>query len=244
MTPRQADLALLLESVEGVLDVFAIDPRQRVADNFDFAVRLTSGGRALAVVPYALLQILTHAECTRVFFFADRLPPGVAGAVRRIALSGPERDDARKRAAARPAPEPVHENRSMVSIPVSEPELLVLGDRRCGGRCAGARVRRGLGERSAGGRGETSARPRPVRGTVGIRRGRPARASPAADREEGARARASVGGGRRPLAAPGDRKDPHETARGLAALQPHRECVDNDPAQRAGSRARGRVVAW
>jgi len=126
MTPRQADLALLLEGVEGVLDVYAIDPGQRVAEHFDFAVRLTSGGRALAVVPYALLQILTHAECTRVFFFTNGLPAVVAGAARPITLSGRERDDARQRAAARPPPEPVHEIRSSESIPVARPELLVL----------------------------------------------------------------------------------------------------------------------
>jgi hypothetical protein len=124
MTPRQADLAFLLEDVEGVLEVYAIDPGQRAAEHFDFAVRLTAGGRALAVVPYALLQILTHAECTRVFFFADRRPAVVAQAVRRIVLSGPEREEARRRAAARPAPEPVHEIRSLVSTP--EPVLLVL----------------------------------------------------------------------------------------------------------------------
>ena len=116
------------------------------------------------------------------------------------------------------------------------------GDRRCRGRCAGAGVRSRLGDGSAGGHGETIARPHLVRGPSCIRRGRPARASPAAGREEGARARASVRGGRRPLAAPGDRADPREAARGLAAVQPHRECVDDEPAQRAGPRARDRVV--
>ena len=95
MTPRQADIAFVLEGVPGVRDVYALD--RRSAGELDFAVRLEHGGRHVALAHYALLRVLSHEECKTVLFFEVDLPPAFREQASRLELSDGEREAARVR---------------------------------------------------------------------------------------------------------------------------------------------------
>jgi hypothetical protein len=79
MTPRQADIAFVLEGVPGVREVYALD--RRSAGDLELAVRLEHGGRHVALAHYALLRVMTHDECKTVLFFEVELPPTFADAL-------------------------------------------------------------------------------------------------------------------------------------------------------------------
>ncbi len=95
MTPRQADIAFVLEGISGVRDVYALD--RRSAGDFDFAVRLEHGGQPVARAHYALLRVLTHEECKAVLFFELDLPPSFRDRAVRLELSADERSAASAR---------------------------------------------------------------------------------------------------------------------------------------------------
>lgn len=99
MTPRQQDVAYVLEDISGVVDVYALaKPRC----DFDFAVRLQQGKGSLAAAHYAVLRVLDYEACGRVLFCETELPPGLAGAATRLSLSTAEREESRARVAERP----------------------------------------------------------------------------------------------------------------------------------------------
>jgi DNA-binding response OmpR family regulator len=97
MTPREADVAFVLESVAGVRAVCAIDRKRRAASHFDFAVALEGGGRVLAEAHYALCRVLTHDDCARVFLFTTEAPAIIAEALLPLCLTTGEREAARRR---------------------------------------------------------------------------------------------------------------------------------------------------
>ncbi len=97
MTPRAADVAFVLESVEGVTAIYAIESSQRVSAFFDFAVEMEQSGRTLAETHYALLRVMTHEDCSRVFLFHTRAPHVVAKGARLLTLTPAERESARRR---------------------------------------------------------------------------------------------------------------------------------------------------
>jgi hypothetical protein len=72
VTPREQDVAFVLESVPGVLGVYSL---ATAGVDLEFAVRLEHGTRKLAAAHYALLRVLKREECHRVVFFETRLPP-------------------------------------------------------------------------------------------------------------------------------------------------------------------------
>lgn len=103
MTPRQQDVAFVLESVSGLVDVYAVD---KEGVDLEFAVQLEHGMGKLAAAHYALLRVLEREECSRVLFFETQLPPGLAHAVTRLELSTAARDESCARVSARPLEEP------------------------------------------------------------------------------------------------------------------------------------------
>jgi CheY-like chemotaxis protein len=94
VTPRQSDVAFVLEGVPGVLGVFALSPS---AGEFEFAVKLERGGESLAGAHYALLRVLTHEECKRVLFFETELPSGLRAKANAVVLSPSEIESSRRR---------------------------------------------------------------------------------------------------------------------------------------------------
>ncbi|MBX3232198.1 MAG: hypothetical protein KIT84_19215 [Labilithrix sp.] len=94
MTPRQMDVAFVLESVAGVRGVYAVEPG-RVP--LDFVVHVEQSTRVLASAHYALLRVVTHAECERILLFHDDAPPGLIGRLRPLVLSHADRQSARAR---------------------------------------------------------------------------------------------------------------------------------------------------
>lgn len=103
MTPRYADVAFVLDSVAGVRAVYAIEPGTRASAYYDFAVALDRSGRVLAEAHYALLRVMTHDECARVFLFNVEAPDILAEGARALRLTPADREAARLR--VRP-PEP------------------------------------------------------------------------------------------------------------------------------------------
>ena len=131
MTPRHADVAFVLEGVEGVRAVYAIDPGKRAAEHFDFAVEIAPGGRALALACCALVRVMTHEDCARVFLFHTTAPQVVAEAVRAISLTSGDREAARRRVpAVAPASRIISELpvRATEGAVVLDPVVLVVGD--------------------------------------------------------------------------------------------------------------------
>jgi hypothetical protein len=57
MTPREADVAFVLESVRGVRAAYALS-----SPHVDFAIEVDPGGAALAEAHYALLRVLSHED--------------------------------------------------------------------------------------------------------------------------------------------------------------------------------------
>jgi DNA-binding response OmpR family regulator len=110
MTPREADVAFVLEGVPGVLEVAALQG----ASTFAFAVRVESA-HALAQAHYQLLRVLPHQECRSVYAYETELPAALRARATRLALSERERAEARARVPAtskaleqeRHAPRPV-----------------------------------------------------------------------------------------------------------------------------------------
>jgi hypothetical protein len=123
MTPRQADIAFVVESLPGVTAVFAIDPTRRAAAHFDFAIKLEPGGRIFAAVHYALLRVLTHEECARVFVIREELPAAIAEAARPLVLTDSEREAARRRVPPAPSRQDIVSER-----PVHDPNVLIVDD--------------------------------------------------------------------------------------------------------------------
>lgn len=97
MTPRQADVAFVLEGVAGVIEVHSVKPGAHAAGELEFAVKLEHGGGHLALAHYALLRVLSHDECKSVLFFEVDLPPRIRERASRIELTAAEREEARRR---------------------------------------------------------------------------------------------------------------------------------------------------
>jgi CheY-like chemotaxis protein len=95
MTPRQADIAFVLEGVPGVREVYALE--RLSAGDLELAVRVDHGGHHVALAHYALLRVLTHEECKAVLFFEVGLPPSFVERAVRLELSDSEREAARVR---------------------------------------------------------------------------------------------------------------------------------------------------
>lgn len=123
MTPRQADIAFVLEPLPGVMGVYAIDPGRRVAAYFDFAVRMEEGERIVAAVHYSLLRVSTYDDCARVFLFRRHPPTVIAEAARPLHLTSSEREAARRR-----VPPAEQREESTVQPPVRDPNALVVAD--------------------------------------------------------------------------------------------------------------------
>lgn len=108
MTPRQADVAFVLESVQGIRAVYAID-HERV----DFAVESeqgSSGVRAFVAAHYALLRVMSREDAARVCFVTTTLPDVFSARARVLLLTDAERAAARGRVPPPPAPLPVPED--------------------------------------------------------------------------------------------------------------------------------------
>ncbi len=108
MTPRQADVAFVLESVPGIRAVYAID-HERV----DFAIESeegSSGVRAFVAAHYALLRVMSREDAARVCFVTTTLPDVFAARARLLLLTDAERRAARGRVPPPPAPSPAPED--------------------------------------------------------------------------------------------------------------------------------------
>lgn len=92
MTPREADIAFVLEGVPGVLEVVAL----RAASTFAFAVRVESP-HAQARAHYALLRVLAHEDCRSVYVYQAELPAAFRARATRLVLSERDRAEARAR---------------------------------------------------------------------------------------------------------------------------------------------------
>jgi CheY-like chemotaxis protein len=91
MTPRQADVAYVLEAVRGVMGAYAaVD-----APLLDFVIELEAG-RYVPAAHYALLRVLSHEECARVhFLYPEKVfPPSLVGQLQRLVLGEAERRQA------------------------------------------------------------------------------------------------------------------------------------------------------
>ena len=93
MNRRDADIAFVLEDQAGVLGVYAVGG----VDGIAYAVHLDHGQQLVAKAHYALLRVLTHAECASVGFYHVDLPGPIRAKATRLVLSPGERDDARAR---------------------------------------------------------------------------------------------------------------------------------------------------
>lgn len=116
MTPREADVAFVLEGVPGVLEVAALDG----APAFGFAVRV-EGAHTLARAHYQLLRVLTYQECCRVYVYETELPAALRARARRLVLTQGERREARARV---PATSPALEQEPEPRTPVIGPALV------------------------------------------------------------------------------------------------------------------------
>jgi len=92
MTPRQIDVAFVLEDAAGVREVYALAS----TPSFDFMVVVDHGTAVVARAHYALLRVLTHEECGRVLFVQE-LPATFGGRATRLVLGPREREAARAR---------------------------------------------------------------------------------------------------------------------------------------------------
>jgi hypothetical protein len=102
VTPREADIALLLESVDCVVATYAAKPRAADARAYDFIVEVRPfNGATMAQAHYLLRRLLTHAECARVLIRdADLGPrPEFLLRARLLVLDDTERREARSRLA-------------------------------------------------------------------------------------------------------------------------------------------------
>lgn len=99
LSPRQADVAFVLEGVPGVAEVYSIEQGADFSGGLEFAVRLVHGGDHLALAHYALLRVLSHHECEAVLFFEVDLPPFLRKRASRLELSNADREAARGRVA-------------------------------------------------------------------------------------------------------------------------------------------------
>ncbi len=120
MTPKQADVAFVLEEVEPVLGVYAVDARHGgVPVPFDIAVKLRRGVGHLAQAHHALLRALSHEDCARVLFFESYLPKMIAGRATPLTLDPMERDRAEARVADRKKPR-------LAGRPLLRPTVLIV----------------------------------------------------------------------------------------------------------------------
>lgn len=104
MTPRQADVAFVLESIPGVRAVYAIESA-RIP--LDFAIEIEQSTRTLAAAHFALLRVLTHQDCERVRIFSSAMSPGLIERARPLHLDFAARVGAQQRVPAAPPPAPL-----------------------------------------------------------------------------------------------------------------------------------------
>lgn len=97
MTPRQADVAFVLESVPGVRAVHAIKPGSPASAHFDFAIEAEPDQQQQAFAHYMLLRVLTHEECRRVQWLRDFVPAMIGTSLVPLNLTQFERDAAHVR---------------------------------------------------------------------------------------------------------------------------------------------------
>ena len=93
MTPRDIDVAYVLEGHPGVFGVYAV----RGPGPFRYAVHLDTGGHAIAKMHYALLRVLTHEECASVALYQVEIPSVIRASATRLVLSPEARAAARAR---------------------------------------------------------------------------------------------------------------------------------------------------
>jgi DNA-binding NarL/FixJ family response regulator len=96
MTPRQADVAFVLEEAPGVVEVHALERIEGRGD-LEFAVKLAHGCRPVALAHVALLRVLSHDDCRSILFYEVDLPGGLRARASRLELSAAEREDSRAR---------------------------------------------------------------------------------------------------------------------------------------------------
>ena len=127
MTPREADLALLLESVDCVVAAYTTGPHSGGTSDFIVELRPYTGG-TIARVHYAMRRLLTHEECGRVLLRdADLRPrPAFMLRVRSLALDDAERRSALRRAAERTTG-PVDPEEEEAGVEPSDLTLLTVG---------------------------------------------------------------------------------------------------------------------
>jgi hypothetical protein len=141
VTPREADVAMALETCEGVSAVFAVDAPPHglnvpaVAAPYEFAVVLQPYSSGNVVRAHArLLAVLTREETGRVAFVdADaRLQPSYMTRARRLVPTPTERQAAQARIAARGSvvdDDPLEELAPDARLPALRARVLVLGAR-------------------------------------------------------------------------------------------------------------------
>ena len=97
MTPRQVDITYVLETVPGVVEVYALGGQTAFVASLRFAVKLEYGTGTLAAAHFALLRVLTHAECSSVLFYNVELPSRLRNDATHLTLSVAEREAAHAR---------------------------------------------------------------------------------------------------------------------------------------------------
>jgi CheY-like chemotaxis protein len=97
MTPRQADVAFVLEGVLGIRAVYSI-----AHEKVDFAIEVeqsngNTGSRTIVEAHYALLRAMSHEDTARVHFVRTTVPNVFAASARQLRLTDAERAAARQR---------------------------------------------------------------------------------------------------------------------------------------------------
>lgn len=88
MTPREADVAYVLEGARGVIATYALSPR--AGGHYDFAVHVDDA-RSHAEAIYALERVGLHHRDARVCFFHTSLVATIAARARRLDLTDAQR---------------------------------------------------------------------------------------------------------------------------------------------------------
>lgn len=90
----------MLETVPGVLGVYAVTPRSKGEDELDLFVHVEANQRCIVEVHYALRKIVRQERLHRIAILQD-VPPRLQGRVTEISLSGAERFAAMNRVSVR-----------------------------------------------------------------------------------------------------------------------------------------------
>src|SRR5689334_10348099 len=118
MTPREADVAFVLEEVEGVLAVRTF----RGNATWDYAVHLANV-RAMVRAHYMLLRVIRHVDCERVLFHREALSSTLEETGTLLVLTPSEREAARARV---PAMDPREGVGALPAIDPSQMRVLVV----------------------------------------------------------------------------------------------------------------------